>query len=54
MGNSRLYVFTEYLPVTHSAHGLQAFPQVDVSTGFGCIARLRGLDYVRIHGELHG
>jgi hypothetical protein len=31
MENSRQYVFTEYLSVSQSAHGLQAFQRSDAS-----------------------
>lgn len=34
MGNSRLYVFTEYLTVMQQINCSKAFRQQDVSTGF--------------------
>jgi hypothetical protein len=39
MGNSRLCVFSEYLLVSQSKSGLQAFQQFDVSTELGCIGK---------------
>jgi hypothetical protein len=38
MGNSRLYVFTEYLPVSQSANSLQAFQQFLYLLGLGASA----------------
>jgi hypothetical protein len=42
MENSRLYVFIEYLPVSHSARGLQALQQLDLSTSPRCIHQVLG------------
>jgi hypothetical protein len=39
MENSRLFLFTEYLPVSQSENGLMAFQKLDVSTMFDCIAK---------------